>query len=51
MVRYMAAWANANPGKRGMIVTGSEESAKRHRQLLTEANGGARPFNVKVTTV
>ena len=51
MVRWMAAWAKANPGKRAMIVTGTEESAKQHRQLLTEANGGARPFNVKVTRV
>jgi len=41
-------WAKANPGKRAMIVTGTEESAKRHREWLAEENGGARPFNVKV---
>jgi hypothetical protein len=42
------AWAKANPGKRGVIFTGTEQSAERHRKLLAEENGGARPFNVRV---
>lgn len=44
-------WAQMNPGKRGLIVCGTEESAKEHRRALAEHNGGARPFNVKVSTV
>lgn len=45
------AYAKANPGKRALIVTGTEESAKRHRSWLVEQNGGARPFNVKVRSL
>lgn len=43
-----AAWAKANPGKRGVIFTGTEEGAQRQRKLLAEENGGVRPFNVRV---
>lgn len=44
-------FAKMNPGKRAMIVTGTDENAKRHREWLAEANGGARPFNVKVKSL
>lgn len=49
VARSMSAWAKANPGKRGVIFCGTPEGASRARKLLAQENGGARPFNVKVT--
>lgn len=51
VARYMSAWAKANPGQRGVILCGAPEGASRARKSLTRENGGARPFNVKVTRV
>lgn len=51
IANWAATWAKANPGKKGVILTGTEEGAKRARKQLTEANGGARPFNVRVKRV
>jgi len=48
IANYAAAWAKANPRKKGVILTGTDEGAKRARKQLTEANGGARPFNISV---
>lgn len=46
-----AAWARAHPGKKGVILCGTKDGAKRARKQLTEANGGTRPFNVAVKVI
>jgi hypothetical protein len=41
-------YAKTYPDKKVVIMTLSQESAKQVRKQLVEANGGARPFNIKV---
>jgi len=40
--------ARLNPGKRVLIYSADEATAKEARSRLAEQNGGARPFNVAV---
>jgi len=51
VANWALAWAKAYPGKKGAILCGTEDGAKRARRQLTEANGGARPFNVAVKVI
>jgi hypothetical protein len=41
-------FARMYPGKRTVIMTLNEATAKEARERLATQNGGARPFNVKV---
>lgn len=43
--------AKANPKMKIILWTDTEEDAKKQREQVEQANGGARPFNLQVKSV